>query len=727
MSRWFKRVGAAVPVLAAGLLVLAALYLVGDAERTRAEVKVAYPYVFIAAGIALAVLSLAVGIRIGRLLGRLKRGEPGARLSFKLLVLFIGLSLPPVAIVYFFSLQFLHSTVESWYDVRVERALTDALEIARRELDQRVTSAGQEIITLSAQLATRDEAGLSALLADSGAQELSLLTSARELLAAVDRSGALAIADLPEEAAFATLNQRSRLAQLETSGSGYVVRAIVGLNDAGGADVPVYLQGIYDIPLELGQRAARIEQEFYAYQRLSYLRESIKLSFTIILSLVLILSVLLAALAALSLAKRLVRPIGNLARATGDIAAGAFAFAETTDTSDELGFLVRSFNQMVSELKLADARTRENQALIEAQRSYLSAVLERLSAGVVTFDAHGVLKSANFAASTILRADLKTLIGEPLEAVESSNPALKPLVQSFLSHLQTPDREWREEVQLGQDADKQILACRGARLSVAGDADAHVMVAIDDQTTLNRAQREAAWGEVARRLAHEVKNPLTPIQLAAERLSLKLKPKLEGSDIDLLTRSTQTIVNQVESLKAMVNAFSDYARPQALQVEAQLMSRLIQDAIELHALSANTVKFSLHIDEPEPRVRVDRHRMGQVLTNLLTNAIDAVRQVEQPHITIDVCERSLGERAVLEVSISDNGPGIASEMFARLFEPYATNKAKGTGLGLAIVQRTIEEHGGTLRAENLNPNGARFVMQLPLVQAAGAFGADPGS
>lgn len=711
MSRWLKRLGAAIPVLAAGLLVLAALYLVGDAERSRAEVKLAYPYVFVAAGIALAVLSLAVGIRVGRLLGRLKRGEPGARLSFKLLVLFIGLSLPPVAIVYFFSLQFLHSTVESWYDVRVERALSDALEIARREVDQRVASAGQEIVNLSGELKRRDEAGLSAVLLDSSAQELSLITRSRELLAAVDRSGALAIADLPDETAFAALDERARLTQLETSGSGYIVRAIIQLGEDGAAQTQ-YLQGIYDIPQELGQRAAQIEREYFAYQRLVYLRTSIKLSFSIILSLVLLLSVLLAALAALSLAKRLVRPIGNLARATGDIAAGEFAFAEATDTSDELGFLVRSFNQMVTKLKQADALSRQNQALIEAQRGYLSAVLERLNAGIITFDTHGVLKSANFAASTILRVDLKKRLGQPLDALESDNHLLAPLLQGFLRHLQNPDRDWREEVQLGQDADRQILACRGARLSLEGDA--HVMVALDDQTMLNRAQREAAWGEVARRLAHEVKNPLTPIQLAAERISLKLKPKLAGADADLLTRSTQTIINQVESLKRMVNAFSDYARPQALHIEPILLSKLVQEAFDLHGLSAGDVRFELRVDEPEPRVRVDRHRIGQVLANLIQNALDALGDTQAPLITLDLSERSVNDQNVLELKVSDNGPGISSDIFARLFEPYATNKAKGTGLGLAIVQRIIEEHRGVIRAENLNPHGARFVIQLPV-------------
>jgi len=712
-----KRLGAAIPVLAAGLLVLAALYLVG--ERTSEGVEMGY--VVSAAVLALAILSLAVGIRIGRLLGRLKRGEPGARLSLKLLVLFIGLSVPPVAIVYFFSLKFLHSTVESWYDVRVEKALTDALDLARRELDQRVSDAARDISKLGARLESADEQGLIRLLRNSGAQELSLLSESREVLAAVDANGALALADVPDEAAFATLDQRGRFALLETSGSGSLVRAIVRLNSTQTGDESRYLQGIYDIPQELGARTKAIETEFFAYQRLSYLRASIRLSFTVILSLVLLLSVLLAALAALSLAKRLVRPIGNLARATGDIAAGEFAFAEMTDTSDELGFLVLSFNRMVSELKRADDRTRENQALIEAQRSYLSAVLERLSAGIVTFDAHGELKSANFAASTILRVDLKALIGRSLDSMEVENPKLTPLVQSFLSHLQNPDREWREEITLGAAQDRQILACRGARLNVAhdGDGESHVLVAIDDQTMLNRAQRQAAWGEVARRLAHEVKNPLTPIQLAAERLMLKLKPKLDSQDAELLSRSTQTIVNQVDSLKNMVNAFSDYARPQALNIEPLLLSRLVNDALDLHALSATQFAFQLHIEEPEPRVRVDRHRIGQVLTNLFKNSLDALKESPPPspalaEITVDICERDQSGQAVLELSLSDNGPGISPEIFARLFEPYATNKARGTGLGLAIVQRIIEEHSGSIRAENLNPRGARFVIRLPL-------------
>jgi nitrogen fixation/metabolism regulation signal transduction histidine kinase len=711
IRRWLKHLGSAAPLLAAALLLLTALFLVGDAERARAEVKLAYPFVFLAAGIALAVLSLAVGIRVGRLLGRLKRGEAGARLSVRLLVLFVGLSLPPVAIVYFFSLKFLHATVESWYDLRVEAALENALALARRELDQRVGAGREDLQHTLSLLDGRDVAALRAALEDSGAAELSLISAERSIVAAADRSGELTLADVPDDALFATLDRSGRVAQIERSGQGFVVRAVQRLPDS-----PTrYLQAIYDVPEQLGERLSQIEAEYFAYQRLTYLRASIKLSFTIILSLVLLLSVLLAALAALSVAKRVVRPIGDLARATGTVAAGEFTLAEATERNDELGFLVQSFNRMVGELKAADARTRENQQTIEAQRAYLSGMLEGLSAGVVTLDRHGQLKSANHAASAILRVDLKQRLDQPLDVLETDAPALKPWIQLCVRRLESREREWVEEVQIGGDADRQVLACRGTTLAQR-DGETHLMVAIDDQTTLNRAQREAAWGEVARRLAHEVKNPLTPIQLAAERLTLKLKPKLDAADADLLGRSAQTIVNQVESLKAMVNAFADYARPQAAQLEPLLLSRILNEAIELQSLRAAHVRITLEVAEPEPKIRGDRHRLGQALANLLGNALEALKDSpDDARIAIDLSERG----DMLELSISDTGPGFAAEIFPRLFEPYATTKSKGTGLGLAIVKRTVEEHGGLIRAENLSLHGARVVIRLPVFDHLG--------
>ncbi|MGB5833293.1 MAG: ATP-binding protein, partial [Thiohalocapsa sp.] len=407
----------------------------------------------------------------------------------------------------------------------------------------------------------------------------------------------------------------------------------------------------------------------------------------------------------------LAAPVADIARGTRAVAAGNYEQQLPLPAhDDELAFLVASFNAMTRRIARARDQAARSQRAVEEQRSYLQTVLGRLSSGVIAFDEALNLVTMNAAAGQILRLSDHSDQQLDLDELEAAHPRLIGWGETVRRQI-AACQEWREEVALVGSDGRQVLMCRGSPLpSSNGDAVGHVVV-FDDITTLIRAQRDAAWGEVARRLAHEIKNPLTPIQLSAERLRHKLLKKLPDTDARLVDRATHTIVQQVEAMKAMVNDFADYARAPEMQHEPFVLDDLVAEIIELYR--AGTTEISPRLRAPGALVSGDSKRLRQVMHNLLKNAGEALEGQDDGVIQVQTHLIHCSESPAIELSIEDNGGGIPSDLIDRLFEPYVTSKSKGTGLGLAIVKKIIEEHGGIIRVENAE-HGARFTARLPV-------------
>lgn len=418
-----------------------------------------------------------------------------------------------------------------------------------------------------------------------------------------------------------------------------------------------------------------------------------------------------AVIAAFHTARRLVAPVADIARGTRAVAEGDYEQQlPLPKHDDELAFLVASFNAMTRRIARArDAATR-SQLAVETQRNYLETVLGRLSSGVIALDAEHRLRTANPAARQILDLGNMEDQGPTLARIERER-----LADPWSRDGAPPDRQWRRlarEVELDRGETRQTLMCRGSTLPLPDSEQRGHVVVFDDITSLITAQRNAAWGEVARRLAHEIKNPLTPIQLSAERLRHKLLAKADENDARVIDRSTRTIIQQVEAMKAMVNDFSDYARSAGIRAEPIELDRLVQEVLDLYRSAGNTA-LEVDLDAPKAFIRGDPLRLRQVVHNLIKNAQEALDG--RADACIQVASRIVrdGDGETIELTVTDNGPGFDERLFERLFEPYVTTKAKGTGLGLAIVKKIIEEHRGVIRVDNRGP-GASIKIHLPI-------------
>ena len=705
------------PALAAITLLIAALLLADDAAGGSDRLSAWYPWVLTASVLALVALVVAIAQRLLRLRRELKSRVAGARLTRRVLVMLILLAMPPVLLVYGFALSFLDSTIDTWFNVRMESAMDDALEIGRVYLDERLKTAQDSCTALAADIAASPDDGLQskldAFIDSHGALQVTVFGANQSIAATTSSDPQLVTPVFPDSTALLHVQSSGRFAAAEPIGSRLVLHIVLPLSgDAAGGQR--LLQALYPVPSSIQPLTNGVEQASFDFQRLKYLRGSLKLTFTIVLTFVLLLSALFAVLAAFGTARRLTAPIARLAAATRAVGAGRYDTPLPIRRDDELGFLLASFDQMQRELELASSRVRHSAEETENQRAYLKALLERLSAGVLGLDRSGVLRTANHAAETILDAPLSRYLGQHLSIVRQQYPLLAPLIDPILKHVREGVREWREEVVI-ERGERIVLTLRGAELAQMPGSESGVVVVIDDLTLLNRAQRDAAWAEVARRLAHEVKNPLTPIQLAAERLRRRFIGRLQPEETEVLDRATHTIISQVEALKAMVNSFGDYARPPQIDARPLSLHSLLGEVLDLYE-NDQRIQLTRRFVTADPVVRADAGRMRQLLHNLLKNSIEAIGDTRKPHIEVSTCDIVENAQKWIELTIADNGPGLPEGFDDRWYEPYTTSKAKGTGLGLAVAKKIAEEHGGSIRAENRSGGGAIFTLRLPREQ-----------
>ncbi len=548
-----------------------------------------------------------------------------------------------------------------------------------------------------------------------GPLELSVLANDGHLITSANFN---MMADLPERPGdYALLQalQGGEYAAAEPAEDGVLrIRIIQRLPNIRPGSPGYLLQAIFPLPESITALTEEIQTEYRRYQNISYLRNALKQSFILILSLVLLLTILLAILAALNVARRMVTPISKLALATREVAAGDLKHEVQAGDRDELGFLVQSFNEMTEALTAASEEAERSRAQLQSQSEYLETVLGSLTAGVLTLDQERMVVTANSAAEEVLNLPDNFFAGRSLTELVEQAPFLKPLTDLLERQMGRGPAEWQRELRMQVNGQTLILLVRGSRLGKKDSLQQGTVVVFDDVTVLNQAQREAAWAEVARRLAHEVKNPLTPIRLAAERLRMKLMDKLSSDDGAMLERSTATIVSQVEALRALVDAFGDYARDPQLERESVVLDVLIRDVVALYQHSDQRVEFKLDLMPGPPGLMADSGQLRQLLHNLIGNSCEAVSAGEHAEISIHTCINDKGGNRWLEVEVSDQGPGYPQPVLDKPFEPYVTFKAGGSGLGLAICRKIVHDHDGRIAISNLESGGASTVVSLPM-------------
>jgi len=705
------------PMLLLFALLLASLTLMSDATHNSERFGELYSWLLLINAMGLVVLGALVIANIIWLISQQRKKAVGAKLTTRLVITFVVLSMVPVSIVYYFSLQFLHRGIDSWFDVRIEQALDDALDLSRTALDVRLRDVLRVTESVADEIAQSPSTTLSLNLYDlrvrSGAAELTLLGSDNRIIASSSIDPTVIVPHRPSNDMLQVVRNGKHYIGLDPVGdSGLFARALVPVLSSR-QDSEVYiLQALFTVSERLSTLAEGVQSAYGHYKELAYLRTPLKFSYTLTLSIVLVLSLLAAIWAAFHSARRLVAPVTDMAEATRAIAEGDYSKRLPVASDDELGFLVRSFNDMTRRLSKARDQARKSQQQVEGQRAYLEAVLANLSSGVMSLDADWVIRAVNSAARQNLGVDIKAYLGRSLTEIGRDHAFLRPFVDVISRHHRSGKKLWQEEVSLFGVNGRQVLMCRGTSFKgTNSDRDGKVIV-FDDVTALIQAQRDAAWGEVARRLAHEIKNPLTPIQLSAERLRRRFIKRMDEKDVEVLDRATRTIVNQVEAMKKMVNAFSEYARIPQISLEAVDLNLLLQEVLELYRGVDSRVKLVTRLDARQPCIEGDVGRLRQLLHNLLKNSLEAVAETAGACITVTTHTADESERAYVELVIDDNGPGFPERVLDNIFEPYVSTKPRGSGLGLAIVKKIVEEHGGVIAAESNPEGGARIRIRL---------------
>ena len=705
-------------------LALAALFLLTQTVQ-RSDDFDRLQDIILAINIAGGVLLIALLIgNLARLARDYRQNVPGAKLKARMVGMFVGLAVLPLLVVFYFSTQFINRGIDSWFNVEVEDGLDNALTLSRAALElqkRRNLEATQQAAQRLSLVNDRQLVfELSMLRRESGAREMTLFGDNNTVLATSSDSSMASLPKPLSDEVVLQMQQGRPFVSLEALSSGRVeVRtAIVFTHRGGRMQQARVVQAHYPVADRLGRMVSSVERSYQEYQQLVFFREDLKDLLTLTLAFVLLLSLLAAIYGAFVLSRRLVAPIQDLVAGTRAVAKGDFDMRLPTPTRDEIGFLISSFNDMTQRLATARREASLSQALVEAERTNLEVILARLSTGVLALEADLRIRTANQASGSILGVDLENRSGELLIDVAQGHPLLEQFVDVARVHLDAGEKEWREQIVLRGEVGKRVLSCACTTLPGDDDHAAGYVVVFDDITALLQAQRDAAWGEVARRLAHEIKNPLTPIQLSAERMRRKYLHAMPEEEAQVLDRATHTIVQQVEAMKEMVNAFSDYARAPDMDIGFFDLDKLAHEVVDLYRAQKSDIKIVLTSDPTMPMIEADMGRVRQILHNLLRNAVEALENTPDGRIDVHVSAAEIDGVDIAQITVEDNGPGFQTGSVSQIFDPYVTTKPKGTGLGLAIVKKLVEEHIGSIRAKNRKDGGAMISIRLPLNEAA---------
>jgi nitrogen fixation/metabolism regulation signal transduction histidine kinase len=721
-----KRTLVSILVLIGSGLWVAALLIMAQTVQQSAHFSDLHPFIVGVNVAGLLVLLILIGGRLTQLIRDWRKRVVGSRLEARMVWMSATLAMAPLLLVFYFSVVFLNRGIDSWFHVEIRQGLEDALTLSRAALDLRMREYLERTHEIASRIAHIRVGGyqeLDELRRENQALELTLLASNSRILAtSSDRLVDIVPAPMSEEMAMQVRQGRDYVALDPAAGGGYLVRTAVRVPQVlPGGEMRVLL-AIYPIERRLGELADTVEASYRSYGEKARLREPLKTSFTLTLTLVLLLSLFGALYGAFWAARRLVRPIQDLVAGTRAVAKGDFDLRLPLTSHDEMGILVHSFNDMTKRLARSREETRRVQQAVEAERANLSVILARLSTGVISLQPDQTIRTVNEAACSILGVEVEALVGKPLSQTASGSVLFDQFQAACSAHLAAGISEWREQLVLQGESTRRILMCACTTLSGEDQTPGGYVIVFDDITTLLQAQRDAAWGEVARRLAHEIKNPLTPIQLSAERLRRKLLGHIDEAQGQILDRATHTIVQQVEAMKEMVNAFSEYARAPQMDVSRFDLNQLIGEVAELYRAPGRP-GTTLQLEPGLPEIEADRGRMRQIIHNLLVNAWEALEGVPNPSVRVVTRLLDKGGRGApgrtVEIVVEDNGPGFRPDVIGQVFDPYVTTKPKGTGLGLAIVKKIVEEHGGAIDADNVRTGGARVCIELPLTAVRG--------
>ncbi len=723
------------------LIGLVLLYMLTQATNNREMYEQNYARLFSVNVVVAGSLLLAIVWVALRLLQRVRQGRFGSRLLVKIATIFALVGVAPGLLIYVVSYQFVSRSIETWFDVKVEGALEAGLSLGRVTLDTLSNDLATKARIAANQLSDTSEGASDLVLArvmeQLGASEATVWSASGKLLASVGPIGFQLSPDKPNGSQLRTARAERSVAWvegLEDAGPGKLnhpqLKALVLIPTAtvGLATEQRFLLVQRALPSNFVTNALAVESANREYQERALAREGLKRMYIGTLTLSLFLAVFGAILLAVILGNQIARPLLVLAEGVSQVAAGDLTPKLAMQGKDELGGLTRAFASMTQQLADARHTVQRSMSQVDSARAHLQTILDNLTSGVLVLNADGSVRSANPGAARILKLPLESFRGATLRQLAGMEPfavGVQQQFSEFLSRrLEHPNDHWQQSFELGvahegmaSEAERaQTLIARGAILP-----DRSRLLVFDDISDIVSAQRAQAWGEVARRLAHEIKNPLTPIQLSAERLEMKLSGKLQPSEQAVLVKSVKTIVDQVDAMKRLVNDFRDYARlPAAVLVPVDL-NALVSDV--MHLYEASTVPIQLDLDAQIPRVLGDAEQLRQVLHNLLQNAQDATEQAMagSPALQSDASTASIVLRTQLlpnsgrvRLSVLDHGGGFPENILKRAFEPYVTTKQRGTGLGLAVVKKIADDHASRIEISNRVQDGVVFGAQVSL-------------
>ncbi len=703
-----------VSILALVILLVVSLYAISDATSNSATFGKYYNWLIFFNVIGLISLLALIIYNVFKLIVQYRLKTIGSRLTARMISVFVLLTIIPVSIVYYFSLSFLHRSIDSWFDVGIETALEDSLHLGRSAIDLRKREALNKTRQIAFDISELDDEILFVYLDDARDQhnaiELTLVDHDQSIIASsgidsTELPTALSLTDVGE------LDVENHYLRLEEDPAyGLAIRIAVLVQSSDATEKSKTLQALFPFTDRLNELTVGVQAAFDQYKELAVLRDPLKTSFTLALSIIWLLSVLSAIWIAFVAARKLVAPINDLVEGTKSVAAGDYEKQLAVSGDDELGFLLRSFNTMTRKISRTRAIAEQSQLMEAMQKNYLESVMEHITSGVLTIDETGFIKSGNPAACSIFGIEAYFFTELYIDDVVREYPMMKPFYEAVQNHMQS-DIDWQEEVVIFGQSGRKILRVRGASLESQSENRKEQVIVVDDLTELIQAQKDSAWSEMARRLAHEIKNPLTPIQLSAERLQRKLSGEVTGDKQLMLDRYTHTIVQQVEAMKSMVNAFTDYARSPSQKPESLNFNEMLEEVTTLYDENNTDVTIELELDPAVPLIIADGVRLRQLVHNLVKNSLENIETGGWIKLSTR-CMQDLGIQYI-ELAVEDSGDGIADEVADNLFDPYVTTKTTGSGLGLAIVKKIVDEHNGVVWVEQSEQGGARFILRLP--------------
>ena len=697
-------------------LIFGSLYLMSEAiQQTSVLADDWFIPLMVFTAIGLITLTGVVGVNLFRLWREYRRREPGVRLNVRLARLFILLSFAPVAIVYFYSWQFLSKGVDSWFEVSIEDAMNGANALGQTALDLHKKGLVKETERILAQLDDASEMALGFAL-----DEARLKSDAVELIAyrlsgapaATSRENTEFVSQLFSDEAFVAVREGASQAMFEMGADQQSYIKVLAADPRQRGEL--MLQALYPMPDRLQALIKQVQGSLEEYRSTSTTRDAIFDIFAVTLALAAVLAVFGAIWGALYTSRQLVRPVRDISIATQKVAVGMYdTQVPMPKVDDELSFLVDSFNQMTQRIGRARYAAEMSKNELQLQHNYLETVMGALTTGVIALDKHGKITTANLAAEMVLGLPLSEFKKRSLTSLGEKKPVLDPFVDRMWQSIHGEALPANTQITLYRENGHQTLLCRHSVLPAASAKEQGHVLVFDDVTELVHAQKDAAWAEVARRLAHEIKNPLTPIQLASERLRHHYLKKMSEEEARVLDRSTTTIVNQVDALKSMVNDFSEYAKPSKMDSRLITIDNFIGDVLALYETAQSPVVYTP--GAKGVKIEGDPVRLRQVIHNLVKNGLEALGDKDGKVRVITEIGQSKSSGAMrFRLRIEDDGGGFDADSLGQVFEPYVTNKPKGTGLGLAIVKRIIGEHGGTCRASNRQEGGASIQISLPV-------------